>query len=288
MDRADRVAAAPCSYGVFELTDASVDPDWMLDAVAEAGYAGIDLGPPGYLGTGDELRRALEGRQLCLAGGWVQLEPGSADEALEATLACFDAAPAPGGRLAPRPTLAVDGPRGAVAGRPGSLDADEWSAMTARVTEAVRACRARGYEPTFHHHVGTWVETPEQIERLLAEVDVDLCFDTGHLALGGGDPVGDLARWRDRVNHLHVKDVDLRGARRIADAGEPLVEVWRGGAFRPLGQGDVDVDHLLGLAGSFDGWLVVEQDTLRAGDEGLAAAHRDQQHNRRYLEERQW
>ena len=289
MQPAERVAAAPCSYGVFELTDASVDPAWMLDAVANAGYAGIDLGPPGYLGTGDELRGALERRGLTLAGGWIELEPGSgSQDALEATLACFDAAPPPDGRLPPRPTLAVDGPADAVTGRPGTLDADEWKAMTARVSQAVTTCRQRGYEPTFHHHVGTWVETPDQVDRLLEDVDVDLCFDTGHLALGGGEPVADLTRWRSRINHLHIKDVDLEEAGRIAAAGEPLLEVWRRGAFRPLGEGDVDVDRMLESVGSFDGWLVVEQDTVRAGSEGLSAADHDQRHNRRFLEQRGW
>lgn len=289
MQPSERVAAAPCSYGVFELTDASVDPHRLLDAVSGAGYAGIDLGPPGYLGTGEELRRRLEQRGLHLAGGWVQLDPGAAgEEALQATLACFDAARGARQALPPRPTLAVDGPVQAVTGAPGQLDGDEWRAMTGRLSRAVTTCRRRGYEPTFHHHVGTWVETPEQIERLLEDVDVDLCFDTGHLALGGGTPLEHLVRWRDRVNHVHLKDVDLEEAGRIAAARAPLIEVWRRAVFRPLGDGAVDVDRMLDLLDTFDGWLVVEQDTLRAGPTGLASADSDQQHNRRYLERRGW
>jgi inosose dehydratase len=274
---------------VFELTDASVDPEWLLDAVAAAGYAGIDLGPPGYLGTGDELRRRLDGRGLALAGGWIQLEPGPAgEEALQASLACFDAVGGPDQAPPPRPTLATDGPAHAVTGAPGQLDADDWRAMTERLSQAVTTCRSRGYEPTFHHHVGTWVETPDQVERLLEDVDVDLCFDTGHLVLGGGAPLEHLTRWWTRINHVHLKDVDLEAAGRLASAHEPLLEVWRRGVFRRFGDGHVDIDRMLESLEGLGGWLVVEQDTLRGGAAGLAAADRDQRHNRRYLEARGW
>lgn len=289
MQRRDRVAAAPCSYGVFDLTDIGVDPEWLLDAVADAGYAAIDLGPPGYLGTGQQLRDRLEQRGLGLAGGWVTLAPGDTDhQALSASLACFDAANGPAQAVPPRPTLGVDGPTQPVSGAPGQLDAEEWQAMTQRVSQAVAICRDRGYEPTFHPHVGTWVETPDQTTRILEDVDVDLCFDTGHLALGGGDPVANMRTWISRINHIHLKDVDLDTAGRLAAAHEPIQELWRRGVFRPLGDGQVDIGHLLASLEDFDGWLVVEQDMLRTKADGLATADRDQQGNRRYLKDRGW
>ncbi len=82
------VAGAPVSFGVFEMTPEgaeTIGPDDMLDVLAEAGYAGVDLGPIGYLGRSDELRARLDRHRLDLAGGWVQL-PFSDDDAFEAAL----------------------------------------------------------------------------------------------------------------------------------------------------------------------------------------------------------
>ena len=111
------VANAPISYGAFELTvgtDPTVpDAGLLLDYVGQADYEGIDLGPVGFFGTGDELRSALETRGLGLAGGYLELpfsDPASLDEAmaeLDALLDVFEAAPTT--HPAPRPTLADAG-----------------------------------------------------------------------------------------------------------------------------------------------------------------------------------
>jgi Xylose isomerase-like TIM barrel len=71
----------------------------------------------------------------------------------------------------------------------------------------VDLARSRGFEPTFHHHTGTYVEAPWEIERLLELTDIGLLLDTGHLAVGGGDPAQALRDWGERIDHVHVKDV---------------------------------------------------------------------------------
>lgn len=294
------VAGAPVSFGVFELTPEgaeTVSPDAMCEALQHAGYRGIDLGPVGFLGRGADLRARLDRFELELAGGWIQL-PFCDDEAFSASLPALrdalrlfsDAAYSGPSRL-PLPTLADSGSiaRSAAPGR--GADADPLSQATAdrlyrNVDHAAGVVRAAGFEPTFHHHAGTFVESPDEIDAFLAHSDLGLTFDIGHLALAGGDPVDGVRRWGDRINHLHLKDVRTGRVREILASGGGMAEVWSGGAFVAFGRGDIDIAGVMDLIASdgFDGWVVVEQDVLNgpdvAIDEFLRERTVDQQINR--------
>ena len=297
------VANAPCSYGAFEIT-VGVDPrvpdaKEMLDRVAGAGYSGIDLGPVGYLGTSSDLGKRLSSRNLVLAGGYVPL-PFSDPEALEAELNyldslldIFDSCDA--GPVPPRPTLADAGSadRRAAPGQAWrrkdlGLDDDGWKRFASGVARAVDRCRLRDYEPTFHHHLGTYVEAPWEVERVLELTDVSLCLDTGHLFAGGGDPVTGLRDWSDRVNHVHIKDAHRRVLDQIVADGAPVEEIWRRRAFCALGTGDASANEVVITIAAigYSGWLVVEQDIFpdRPGFAAQAAA--DQVANRVWLRER--
>ena len=259
-----RVANAPVSYGAFELTVGVLPdvpgPEQVLDAISAAGYEGTELGPLGYLGRGDELRDRLASRGLALAGAFIELRFGDGDySALEDTLDVLEGFDA-------KPVLSDRGPRD------GDVDLDG-------VAAAADRARARGFAPVFHHHMGTRVQTPSEIERLLTATDVGLLLDTGHLAAARGDPVTGLRDWRDRVQHVHLKDVRLdvlRNAREWDDA-------WRGGVFCELGTGDVDLGGFLTELDGYSGWLVVEHDWIPPpGDDG-AAQIAAQARNRRWL-----
>jgi inosose dehydratase len=298
-----RVANAPVSFGVFELTaggNALPHPDDVLSAVSSAGYDGIDLGPPGYLGLSDVGAR-LKRYGLALAGGWIAMrfpEPDGFEEdlaALDQTLEILDVA----GRLDPdhpaKPTLADAGSQ-ARRDNPGrgadlpeiGLDTMGWSLLAENVGRAAAACRDRGLEPTFHHHACTYVEAPHEIERVLETTDIGLCLDSGHLLLGGGDPVDALKRWEDRINHIHVKDCRMDVLRAVLADGEGMESVWRRGVFCELGAGDVDVDGFLdGLRGlGYAGWLVVEQDTISSPGTPFDAVAAAQARNRAFLRSR--
>src|SRR2546428_3598608 len=115
--------------------------------------------------------------------------------------------------------------------------------------------------PTFHHETGTLVEAPWEIERVLEETPIGLCLDTGHLLVGGGDPVRAVRDWRERINHLHLKDARRSVVEAIVRESAPVSEIWRRKAFCRLGAGDVDVDAALGaIPGSYSGFILVEQD----------------------------
>jgi inosose dehydratase len=295
-----RVANAPCSYGAFEITvgrlpnvPGAVE---VLAAVADAGYEGIELGPPGYLGGRDELRERLDRRRLALVGGYVPIrfsEPDGFDEdvrGLDATLDMFEAA----GAQEARPVFA-DGGSPERAARPGAaatdrsvgLDEAGWRRLADGVARAAERARARGFAPTFHHHTATYVEAPWEIERLLELTDVGLLLDTGHLALGGGDPVQGLRDWRDRIDHVHVKDYSRPILEAVLADRAGMEEAWRRRVFCELGSGDVDLDAFFAELerSGYAGWLVVEQDLIPAPDEDAADAIAAQARNRTWLRE---
>ena len=200
---APRIANAPLSYGAFEYTVGTSfpvpDASRVLAAVTDAGYEGIDLGPPGYLGDVKTLAERLGGLEL--AGGFVPVafSEGWDFSGLHATLDLFDAA----GASTARPVLCDAGGPERIA-NPGAgaalaLDDARWRRLVDGVERAAETARERGYEPVFHHHTSTYVEGVPEIERFLADTDVPLLLDSGHLAVAGGDPVGALRDWRDRV-----------------------------------------------------------------------------------------
>lgn len=262
-----RVANAPVSYGAFELTVGGPHvpaPEDVLAAIAAAGYEGTELGPLGYLGERETLDERLGRFGLELAGAFIQVrfsEPDHWEEDLavvEATLDLLD-----GEGATARPVLADAGPR-----VEGGLDGPGWFRLADGVARAADLARARGLEPTFHHHAGTLVDEPAEIERLLELTDVGLLLDTGHLSLAGGDPLQGLRDWRNRIDHVHIKDVRL-------DAR----------AFCELGSGDVDLVSFCAdvVAGGYAGWVVVEQDWIPGPDDDLAQPAAAQARNRRWL-----
>ena len=300
-DRAQvAVANAPISYGAFELT-VGVDPAVpsglaVLDAVAQAGYAGIDLGPAGYLGAGKQLADRLASRSLGLAGGYLEMpysEPdrmGPALVELDRLLDIFDSVDS---NPRPKPTLADAGsdrrranPGRSVADHSLGFDGDGWRRFANGLEQAVDRCRVRGYEPTFHPETGTHIEAPWEIGRVLELTSVGLCLDTGHLVLCGGDPIQALVDWGDRINHIHLKDARKAVLDRIVADRAPAVEIWRRRAFCALGKGDVNVDGVILWMSQrkYAGWLVVEQDIMPDGADALGPVS-DQRANRQYLEE---
>src|SRR6202167_5890772 len=295
------VANAPVSYGAFELTvgqDPNVpDGTTVLDQVAAAGYDGIDLGPVGYLGQGGQLGELLAARGLGLAGAYVELpysDPDALKRALpelDAILEVFDAVrsylPGP----PPRPTLAE---AGSVArrNRPGrsardpsvGLDADACRRFAAGLAMVLSRCRDRGYEPTFHPETGTFVEAPWEIERVLEISDVGLCLETGHIFVGGGDPLEVLRSAPERVNHVHLKDAIRSRMDELIVDHEPTPAIWSREVFCALGDGDVDIDGVLKELGrlNFEGWLVVEKDISPQTAVRSAQAVTDRKTNRRF------
>jgi inosose dehydratase len=280
-----RLASAPCTWGVWERTvdrDDLIPPDRMLETVRELGYTGIELGPPGYFGADpDTVGELLGSYGLELVGAFAPLrfedEEGFSEDLafLDRTIEILAATGAHG------PVVlagAENDVRLAAAGRPDAthasgLKGDDFKRAADRIERAAARARDGGVAAVFHPHTATYIENPDEVAALLEATDpdlVELAFDTGHTVVGGGDPV-ELARAaRDRIGHLHLKDVDPAALARVRSGELTVEEAWDAGLFCPFGEGTVDFPSVLTALQGFDGWAVVEQDrvAVQLGDLG--------------------
>ncbi|MBA2371977.1 MAG: TIM barrel protein [Candidatus Limnocylindria bacterium] len=283
-----KVAAAPISWGACEI------PGWgellpyerVLDEMAASGYAGTELGPPGFLpGDRRTLRAALDTRRLSLVGAFHPVPLHDPDRRREATSAALATARLLAELGATVLVLAADGDqrRDAVAGRvpadgSASLDDDGWQYAWTLVDRIARNAAELGLETAFHPHAASYVEAPHEIERLLGGTDprlVGLCLDTGHVGYGGGDPAALARAHATRVRHVHLKDLRRALHANVVARGSGFRDAVGKGVFAPLGDGDLDLRGTLDVlrGAGYDGWLVVEQDVRLGITPGAAPLH---------------
>ena len=144
------------------------------------------------------------------------------------------------------------------------LPEDEWEKFGADVEAIAAFCAAQDITLVYHHHMGTIVETPAEIDRFMAATGpaTRLLFDTGHCYFGGGDPAQVLAHHRGRVAHIHAKNIRAGVMAQVRDQGLSFLEGVRRGVFTVPGdpEGCVDFAPVLRLAAEqeYSGWLVIE------------------------------
>jgi inosose dehydratase len=257
----NRLAAAPISWGVCEVPGwgHQLAPERVFAEIASLGIRATELGPIGYLPfEAAAIRDALDRHDLRLVGGFVPLvlhEPtldtAEADRAAKVLAAAgaevFNAAVIADTEWSP----------------PLPLDDAAWKRLARHLAEVDRRVAQHGLTLALHPHVGTQVETAADVERVLALTEVGWCLDTGHLQIGGIDPAEFARRHRERVVHVHLKDVDMA----VARSGLSLVQAVQAGLFRPLGAGDVRLEAVFDGLDGYERWLVLEQDTALTGEE---------------------
>jgi len=263
-----KAANAPVSWGVMEVEGWGPQMPYtsFLDELVSAGYAGSELGPYGFMATEpEELGRELRRRRVDLISAFVPLrlkEDGADLGPVRQVGKLLQAMGAAHIVLAD----AMWEEREAVAGRAEesgiALSEDDWRRVQANLTEAAELARRYGLRGVFHHHAGTYIETPAEVERLLELTPVGLCLDTGHYVYGGGDPVEAVRRFGARVEYLHFKDVDAERLEEVKQKGLGFLDGVRAGVFCELGRGCVRFPDLLAELEKidYDGWAVVEQD----------------------------
>lgn len=268
------VGIVPIIWNNADLPDLGppVAADHVLDEIARLGFEGTQTGI-GYP-SGTALLEALRARGLRLAEVYAAL-PFTADgpdgDALtvgRTRLAELHAADGDVLVVA----LGLSPGRMERAGRAASSDTprltgDAWTALVEILDTLGREARVQGHLVAFHQHAGTFVETPDELDRLVDRTNGDLvgiCLDVGHYTVGGGDPVEALRRYGERVTHVHLKDVAAAPLVRLR-AGElgGFLDSLRARIFTELGGGVLDVPGILAQLDRRDyaGWLMSEQDT---------------------------
>ncbi|MEV4251482.1 TIM barrel protein [Streptosporangium canum] len=267
-----KTAGAPISWGVCEVPGwgRQLDRSQVLAEMRELGLTATELGPQGFLPPSpSRCRSLLDGYGLRAVGGFVPVvlhDPhhDPLPEVRAAMRAFRDgdvevvvlAASTGGESYDARPALAASG----------------WKTLLTNLRRILKNAKEFGRTVTLHPHVGTVVENPEEVDRVLDGSAVPLCLDTGHLLIGGTDPAELVTRAAGRVAHVHLKDVDAALAERVRGGELSYTEAVKAGIYRPLGRGDVDVPGIvagLGAAG-YAGWYVMEQDVVLGpgGDAG--------------------
>ena len=288
-----RIANAPCSWGV-EFAGDPRNPPWerVLDECVEAGYGGIELGPIGYAPEdANAVREAFDARGLDMPAGVVFRafhDPAKFDDVMDAARRTATILAA---NAAPHMVLidSISDRRAPTAGRPREaerMDRDEWNAFVERFRDVARmGTEEFGLDVSLHPHAAGFMDFEDEVEELLGEIDpalLKICFDTGHAAYAGYDPVAFMRRYLDRITYVHFKDIDPAVKRTVIENRTGFYEACAQGIFCNLGDGEVAfpaVRQLL-LDSCYEGWCTVEQD---CDPEGPGSPLADAKANRDYL-----
>jgi inosose dehydratase len=269
-----RVGFAPITWNNEDLPaelGPIVDYRRVLDEIAAAGYTATELGD-GFPRDPRMLRLALQERGLSMPSAWCGLGffQVPAEQDLEHTRRLCGLLAEAGASFV---NVADQGSpaRKAFACRGDSVEAphlspSDWDQFAESVCQAAEIARQHGLQATFHPHAGTWVESRADLDELLRRAPaplVKLCWDVGHAACGGVDPVAVVREYPERIAYVHLKDVDgdvLDGVRRD---GVSFDDAVRRRVFTEVGRGCLDVPGLLDALRDidYDGWLMVEQDS---------------------------
>lgn len=279
------IGNAPCSWGITYPTGNAYSWEDYLDQVAAAGYRGTELGPFGFLPKDrDVLGRELAKRNLTLIGATHVHTFGDRSSApvLMATLRELATLL---GDLGAGHLVIMDESNWYPAGQEGVLDDSGWNGLVATVCEAQDLIEGEcGLKASFHPHIGTAVQFEHQIDRLLEQTGIDLCFDTGHHAFWGQEPLAYMEKVWGRIAYMHLKNVDAAVRQRVLDGALRVADSYGAGVMTALPDGAVDVRAVIRFleAKTFDGPVVVEQDVAETAMETpLELARR----NFRYMEE---
>lgn len=296
---------APVSYGVYgeAAGGEGTSPAQLLATMAEAGYQGSELGPPGFFGTPAETADAFERYGLAAVGAYAPVHFALDDATVAHDLSrieitCRELAAV--AERSGRPGLVILADEGSETllhhpardrddpyERSLALDDDGWARLAHYARIALRMAEAHGLRTSWHPHISTYVESAWEVGRLLETTDVGLTLDIAHLQLAGSDPVECWRRWRERINHIHVKDASMRVLEAAKAEGRKDFDEWWANVCVPFGKGDVDIDAFLDavLADGYDRWLVVEQDREPTPAALYPQVAREQEHNYRWLAE---
>lgn len=269
-DLMQRIAGGPITWGV----DGS--PGWghllgadrVMAEMADTGLRATELGPDGFLPTDpDELVDYVDGFGLQVVTGFVPAVLYR-DRAIDEQLSYIDRATRQLARSGSE--VVVLGPDSHHDGYDVEVEMtdDEWAVFLRNLDDLMETVGRHGLSTALHPHWGMAIARQHQVERLLDSCDVGVCLDVGHLYLAGCDPLDIAKLAADRIDHVHLKDVDDSMADRVRCGDLGFRQAVIDGMFKPLGAGGVDIAGVVRYleAGGYRGWYVIEQDVALVDD----------------------
>ncbi len=266
------IAGAPISWGVCEVPNwgHQMEPSRVLREMSELGLGATEFGPDGFLPMQPELKASiLKEHNMIAVGGFVPVVLHRADHdpvpAVKKELESYKAAGAKVLVLA-----ANSGIDGYDAKLPVLTD-DDWQILFNNLNRLQQIAAEVGVKAVLHPHVGTMIETQDHVMRVVAGSTIPFCLDTGHMIIGGTDPVAFAQNHAGRVAHSHLKDVDLSWAKKVQNNELSYYDAVVQGMYRPLGQGDVDIRAIVRslIKSGYTGWFVLEQDNVITAEPGV-------------------
>ena len=259
----DRVGAAPISWGICEAPGwgRQLPVDRVLSEMSGLGIRATELGAIGWLPTEPvQIRAKLAEYNLQLLGGFVPLVLHDAkqfDATRRNAITAAQTMSAAGGINFV--TAVVSDPNDWQ--RP-SLDDGDWTVLLKNLTEINSIVAEYGMTQVVHPHVDTLIETVDEVKRYLDETNVQVCLDTGHLFIGGADPVAIANEYAERIGLVHLKDVSAPIAAQLRAGKYSLMAATQAGLFPCVGSGDVSIAETIHVVekNGFSGWYVIEQD----------------------------
>lgn len=267
-----KIAGAPISWGVCEVPNwgHQMSPERVLKEMADLGLGATEFGPEGFLPIDPAARaKVLRDHGMEAVGGFFPVIMHRADiDPLPKVQQELEAYVASGAKTL---VLSADTGLEGYDTKREALDEAGWALFNSNLDRIKDYAASLGITAVLHPHVGTMVETEDDINHVLSGSSIQFCLDTGHMIIGGTDPVAFARNHADRVAHSHLKDVNLDVARRV-QAGE--ITYYQGilqGMYVPLGEGDVDIRSIVTdlVRSGYDGWFALEQDNVINNEPGL-------------------
>jgi len=266
LDLNKQLAGAPISWGVCEANGwgYQIAVDRVLTEMRECGITATELGPDGYLPQdAKELARVLDGHGLDLCGAFVPIVLHKKDRLKASYERARRQAEVLAALNAGNFVLATPAEDGDYDSR-DPMDAQAKAVFSESLPMITEIAKEFGLQMVLHPHAGTMFETPNDLDFLLNETDINLCLDTGHIVVGGGNPLDIAKRAGSRVKHVHLKDCDAAAAARIQNRTSTYSTEVKNGMYKPLGQGDAQISEVIRFLDgiNYEGKLVLEQDVM--------------------------
>ena len=265
----DRVAAAPITWGVSEVPGwgHQLSPRRVLDEMRAVGVNASELGPDGFFARDESVASELRATGFSIIAGFVPITfhfPVGLVESPAELDRVFARLRDSGADYA---VLAIVGQDSGYDIRPRLQEA-EWQQVGDSLEAVALRAEASGMKPVLHPHFGTYIESGEDAARILERSSTGLCLDVGHLALAGDDSTELVNSLLDRIQLVHLKDVDLDMESAVRQGDTSYYDAVKRGLFTPLGQGHLKINEIVYRleSGGYRGWYVLEQDVVLTGE----------------------